>query len=90
MADAYCSLHGTVVGALGAIRDGYRIWIAVACQYARIEDDDDVYETRSRAELSEGNLVRENQQSNRAQGPEPGNQPSEGQQARPNLTLIFR
>ena len=62
-ADAHCSIDRTVVGSLGAIRDGYGIRISVACQYARVEDDDDVYETRSRTELSEGDAVRENKQS---------------------------
>jgi hypothetical protein len=63
VADAYCAIDRTVVGSLGTIRDGHGIRIAVACQYARIEDDDDVYETRSRAKLSEGDPFRKDKQS---------------------------
>jgi len=61
--NAHPSIDRMVVGSLGAIRDGYGIRISVAGQYARVEDDDDVYETRSRTELSEGDAVRENKQS---------------------------
>lgn len=70
------------VGTGGAIRDGHRVRVVVASQHACVTDDDDVYAKRAGTELSQGDLVREDQQLNRAQGPEPRDQPVKGERRR--------
>lgn len=67
------------VGIGSAIRDGHRVRVVVAGQHACITDDDDVYAKRTGTELLKGNVVGKDQQPDRAQGPEPRDQPVKGE-----------
>lgn len=66
------------VRSLRPIRDRHRVRIPASRQHARLADDDDLHATRTWSELPQERTGREDQQSDRAQGSQPRDQPSQG------------